>query len=323
MLFGTTSGGYQSGYGYVYAATTSGSVRDLYDFKNTPDGSDPNEVTALDGVLYGTTVGGGFEAPGKSTGCGTFFAVPFGGGETVSSKFYGGKKGCQPIPSASKLLRYNGAFYGETGLGGLNGDGTVFVAHDDGTLSVLYNFGASNLYSPAGGLEELNGTLYGVTDEGGDANGDGAVFALTPSGVLTVLHIFHGADGSNPEVRLTAVDGVLYGSTERGGALDRGTIFAITPSGAFTLLHSFGKSPDGDVPLSSLLAYGGALIGSTYEGGLYNYGLIFQISYGGKVTRLHSFDRTDGQGPTGSLTSVGKTIYGTTHDGDTLYSLTY
>jgi uncharacterized repeat protein (TIGR03803 family) len=47
-----------------------------------------------------------------------------------------------------------------------------------------------------------------------------------------------------------------------------------------------------------------------------NYGTVFSVSTtGGALTLLASFNGTDGEGPNGSLTVSGATIYGTTEFG--------
>ena len=49
-----------------------------------------------------------------------------------------------------------------------------------GTEKVLHSFGnAADGANPAAALIDLNGTLYGTTEDGG-LNGVGTVFALTP-----------------------------------------------------------------------------------------------------------------------------------------------
>jgi uncharacterized repeat protein (TIGR03803 family) len=128
---------------------------------------------------------------------------------------------------------------------------------------VLLSFmGADGKY-PEASLTDVNGTLYGTTDYGGQES-LGTVFAITPSGTQTVVHSFKGSpkDGALPEAGLVNVNGTLYGTTTFGGGKGCGgedgcgTVFAITPSGKEMVLHSFGRSGDGAYPQAALLTAG-------------------------------------------------------------------
>jgi len=172
-------------------------------------------------------------------------------------------------------------------------------------------------------LIDVNGTLYGTTNNGGSYN-NGTVFAITPSGTETVLHNFRGApDGAGPYARLTAINDVLYGTTVSGGAHLRGTVFTISTSGAETVLHSFEGYPgDGDSPVSDLINVHGTLYGSSFYGGFSlcyqkGCGTVFSITTSGKETVLHSFSGSDGENPAAGLTNVNGTLYGTTESGGT------
>ncbi len=67
------------------------------------------------------------------------------------------------------------------------------------------------------GGTDVNGTLYGTTDNGGTncgSNGCGLVFSMKPSFKVTVLHSFGGpGDGKHPSANLVNVNGTLYGTT--------------------------------------------------------------------------------------------------------------
>ena len=109
--------------------------------------------------------------------------------------------------------------------------------------------------NPYGGLVNVNGTLYGTTNEGGFSCDCGTVFSITPSGTETVLHSFSMGDGSYPTAGLISVNGTLYGTTEYGGGTrNAGTVFSITTSGKEIVLHSFGESSgDGANPYGGLV----------------------------------------------------------------------
>jgi uncharacterized repeat protein (TIGR03803 family) len=95
---------------------------------------------------------------------------------------------------------------------------------------VLYSFagGSGDGANPFAGLLNVNGTLYGTTEEGG-AYGYGTVFKITRRGTETVLHSFGGSgDGANPYAGLLKVNGTFYGTTARGGTNNDGTVFSLT-----------------------------------------------------------------------------------------------
>jgi len=146
-----------------------GPYRTLYKFRKTGrDGSDPNgQLTALNGVLYGTTYSGG---PGD----GTVFSLTTSGEERVLYGFKGGSNGDNPNAG---LVAVNGVLYGTTVTGGggcpqQEGCGTVFAVTTSGQQRVIYHFkGGRDGSSPAGGLTLLGGRLYGTTSLGGSSQG--------------------------------------------------------------------------------------------------------------------------------------------------------
>jgi uncharacterized repeat protein (TIGR03803 family) len=194
--------------------------------------------------------------------------------------------------------------------------------------NVIYSFkDGTDGAVPQAPLIDVNGTLYGTTNEGGGAGcpsslhpGCGTVFSITPSGVETVLHAFAGgtADGAKPTAGLLDVHGTLYGTTQSGGAKKYlGTVFGITTSGVETVLHSFGGKGDGVVPSVELVLVNNLLYSTTVEGGAANYGTVFTVTPKGKEQVLYSFQGTpDGESPGGFLDDHGK-LYGTTYGGGT------
>lgn len=105
---------------------------------------------------------------------------------------------------------------------------------------VLYSFkgGSEDGAFPNAGLTDINGTLYGTTDDGGSRGSTyslccGTVYSISTSGEESVLYAFKGgpADGAHPSASLLSVNGTLYGTTDSGGTYGEGTVFAITTSG--------------------------------------------------------------------------------------------
>lgn len=174
-----------SGHGTVFSVTKSGDEGVLYGFGGA-DGAFPEaDLTAIDGVLYGTTAGGG------AHGLGTAFLVHRDGThERVLHSFAGGADGIGPV---APLLLVASTLYGTTTTGGTANLGTVFRMRKDGTEErIVHAFlGASSLdgAEPDAGLATLQGSLFGTTYSGGvsapscsyrGACDWGTVFALAP-----------------------------------------------------------------------------------------------------------------------------------------------
>ncbi len=224
--------------GTVYRITPSGKEYVLFRFTGGGDGSGWSPHAGLidaNGTLYGTTVLGGRHIDG------VVFSITTSGTEKVLHSF--GKRPDGIYPRAG-LIGVNGTFYGTTEYGGayncgsINyGCGTVFSITPDGKEEVLHSFGSGTDGSiPDASLIDVNGTLYGTTNQGGAYScgsgnyGCGTVFSITPDGKEKVLHSFgSGTDGSTPNAGLIDVNGTLYGTTSNGGTHNNGTVFALTP----------------------------------------------------------------------------------------------
>jgi len=193
------------------------------------------------------------------------------------------------------------------------------------TFALLHEFagGASDGDGPYGSLTLSGSTFYGMTYGGGDSN-LGVVFSIGTDGSgFTLLREFAGggSDGSQPFGSLALSGSTLYGMTHGGGDFDMGVIFSIETNGSgFTLLHEFaGGGSDGRGPYGSDLTLSGStLYGMTSQGGDANMGVVFSIGTDGSAfTLLHEFagGASDGNGPFGSLTLSGSTLYGMTYGG--------
>src|SRR5581483_907601 len=147
---------------------------------------------------------------------------------------------------------------------------------------VLHSFyGHPDGEAATGGLDNLNGTLYGTTFYGG-THAVGIVYSISTDGVETVLHSFGaGSDGIFPYARLIHVQNTLYGTTRDGGTSDKGTVYSISTDGVETVLHSFGGGPDGAKPFGSLTDVDGTLYGTTSEGGTSDKGTVYSITLDG------------------------------------------
>ncbi|HTT83532.1 MAG TPA: choice-of-anchor tandem repeat GloVer-containing protein [Rhizomicrobium sp.] len=260
-LYGTTTGGgtgtapcgnSPAHCGTVFAVDpNTGTETAIYSFgSSATDGYMPEGgLINVNGMLYGTTLGGG------THDAGTVFALnPSTGAETVLYSFCSQQNCADGEDPEDSLIDVNGTLYGTTPLGGNTssrgcrfwGCGTVFALDpDSGTETVVYPFCSRTRHHkvcrdgqmPEAGLIEVKGMLYGTTSEGGGnpCPGNrrcGTVFSIDPnSGVEKVLYSFCGqqncADGENPKSDLIDVKGTLYSTTVYGGAYGEGTVFAV------------------------------------------------------------------------------------------------
>lgn len=311
VLYGTTfhGGAYGSGSspgaGTVYQLSLSGDEKVLQSFSYAKTGPQGPLTGLIDvnGVLYGTTAGGGKyynSNPSSYDYGGTVFRVRQTGEHFRVLHAFGSGTDGQNL--YGRLLDVNGTLYGVTQAGGANGkyqgDGTVFSISRSGTEKVLYSFGShrGDGFSPydESGLINVNGKLYGTT-VGGGKYGGGTVFSISVAGTERVLHSFGGPrDGNSPEGGLINVNGTLYGTTTEGGKYAKrgttggGTVFSISLNGQTErILHDFGNGTDGQLPQDGLLYVDGTLYGTATWGGKYpapfqsgvypNCGIVFAL----------------------------------------------
>jgi uncharacterized repeat protein (TIGR03803 family) len=121
QLYGTTLGG-GLGRGTVFKVNpSSGAESVVHGFScctSSQDGAYPlARLTAVSGVLYGTTSSGGAAQRG------TVFRMTTTGSETVLHSFTGKPDGTTPDAG----LIFSGALYGTTKSGGTHSEGTVFT----------------------------------------------------------------------------------------------------------------------------------------------------------------------------------------------------
>ncbi len=292
---------------------------------NSAEGNAPDGVLTLsaDGsTLYGVTNNGG--ANGDR---GTVFSVPVSGGAPTDLLSFNGTDGAHP--AAGLTLSADGrTLYGTTSDGGVNGGGTVFsVPTSGGMPTILTSFDASAGSSAFAGPLTLSGsTLYGTTSSGG-ADGYGTVFSLpVVGGTPTTLVTFSGANGEYPTGGLTQIGTTLYGTTQYGsvfGTNNEGEVFSVPVSGGTPTVLAGFNSMGGAVPQGRLkLSADGSTFYGTTEFGDNGQGEVFSVPVGGGAPTVLALIGGDGGGsPTGDLTLVGSTLYGTTlgsfgtHDG--------
>jgi uncharacterized repeat protein (TIGR03803 family) len=237
---GTGSCGSGGGCGTVFSVTPSGKETVLHTFTGGQDGNFPTgSLLYSNGQLYGTTqIGGGggssvcYNSSGP-TGCGIIFSLSTSGKEKVLYSFTGASDGAFPDGG---LIDVNGTLYGMAGSGGSavgcngGGCGTVFSMSASGAFKAVYSFKGApkDGAGPFGNLTNVNGVLYGTTQEGGASSkcttssglrGCGVIFRVATSGKERMLYSFKdGSDGAIPITTLLYLDGVLYGTTHNGGS---------------------------------------------------------------------------------------------------------
>jgi uncharacterized repeat protein (TIGR03803 family) len=325
----------------VYPFTDTGpSTPSNYAHGNSPHAE---LLQASDGNFYGTTEYGGSGAcptfpRGGYTGCGTVFRINAKtGAQTVLFNFpWDSATSSAPdgaYPTAGLIQGKDGALYGLAADGGLAnggygcngafGCGTLFRLSLTGAFTLLHQFCGDASCDPLteGGqplshlVQTADGTLYGVTAEGGQF-GEGALFSATTSGAVTTLHDFvYGAgDGDDPiGALLVGHDGqTLYGTTAFGGAFNGGLVFSYGPAG-YTIIHSFDNAIS-STPIGALI-YGadGLLYGTTASGS--SGGTLFSLNTTGGAYAVDVVF-AGGEPYTGLLLGSDGMMYGTLLSGD-------
>lgn len=192
-FYGTSQVGGTLGDGTVFRITPAGVLTIVHSFDYT-DGAYLYSpvVQGGDGLLYGTTSGGG-QGPGVifrvNPNTGAFSDLH----EWTSTDLNDGKS-----PYAGLVAASDGNFYGATTLGANTGNasnGTLFKIKSGGTYSIEhvfdYNDGSDEIATP---MQHTNGKIYGLADRGG-AHTDGVIYSLD--------------EGIKPFIRLASPDAAV------------------------------------------------------------------------------------------------------------------
>ena len=180
MFYGTASGG-SLGVGIAFRLTSSGVFTNLHDFVRTDEGGSPGPLlqSKLDGMLYGTTRGGGlldfsYGILYRMTTAGAFEVV-----HTFGTTQYSGA-----FPAGRLVEGTDGNFYGVTENGGLpysyyTSTGTVYRVTRAGGHTVLRLLRADfdGMHPQTGLVQGIDGHLYGAASNGGFF-GYGTIFRL-------------------------------------------------------------------------------------------------------------------------------------------------
>lgn len=226
--------------------------------------------------------------------------------------FKGKPDGVEP---RGPVTAFGGAFYGMTGKGGKDNRGTIFKITADGTETVLHSFtgGKDDGANPSSGFVAQDGTLYGLTENGG-ANNLGTFFALNSDGTPRLLFSFEQSAGVHPTGGLAAADGVFYGTANTGGNYNAGTVYEITTAGEYHVLYNFTGGHDGSRPEGGVISFNSHLYGTTSRGGKNDRGIVFELSLDGHEKVIYNFGARadDAASPQSGLTAVNGALYGTT-----------
>jgi uncharacterized repeat protein (TIGR03803 family) len=321
--------------GLVASASAQVPEQILKSFGNaSQSGSQPVGVlVGADGVLYGTTSGGGI------CNSGTVFRVNVDGSDYSVLHAFGANTNDGVTPLAGLVQGRDGMLYGTTSFGGTNGTGIVFkLATDGSAYTSLHTCGSAysgDAASPTALIQGADGALYGVAQSGG-TNFGGVVFRLgTDGSAYGVLHHFGWEgppdwlpeDGPVPVAVTQGADGGLYGVTQAGGTNNAGVVFMLGTNGSdFAVLYTFGDfANDGATPVGLAQGSDGVLFGVTQSGGSYTNGVVFMLNTDGSGYGLaHEFtgtlNDTSGDGATpgaGLMRGADGSWYGTTLHGGT------
>lgn len=240
-FYGTTV----AGNGTVFKMTPAGVVTLLHSFAGPPnDGQAPvsGVILGKDGNFYGTTQYGGSVVYDEFFNEGTVFKMTPAGTVTILHNFnlstdYGA------FPTAPLLQATDGNFYGAVDSCNEFGCGTqdLYKVTPSGTLTVLEEFTGSGSgefpYWPL--MQDTNGILYGVTQQGGMVNG-GVLFSLDISAVpFARLVGTSGKEGAKIGILgqgFTAATVVKFGGTQATTIQRSGATFisATVPAAALT-----------------------------------------------------------------------------------------
>lgn len=345
-LYGTTEEGGQLGMGTLFRVSTDGSGFATLKSFSGADGAYPEcrLLEASDGLLYGSTSGGG------TNDYGTVFRIGKDGLGFESLVFFGGTNGANP--EGGLIEASDGLLYGTTysavfpGNFSTNGSTVFHLDKDGGNFGVLKTMTyapastsrQTNGWAPESRLVEgTNGLLYGTVSLGGVSN-SGAIFQIGKDGSqYSVLYQFApymtvSTNGRTPiGGLLLAGDGMLYGTTSDGGTNGNGTVFRIRQDGSnYSALATLTGAQS---PMAGLLqGSDGALYGTAQLGGDAGDGAVFKIQPDGTgFTVLTSFSASggDGQSPYAApLVAADRKLYGTTRMGGlsaagTIFSLRF
>jgi len=254
---------------------------------------------------------------GGTHGDGMIFSIDTNGTAFKDMFDFNGANGQYP---AGTMALYGNKLYGTTTYGGTNDSGVVFSVDTGGAgFLVMHSFAGPDGRRPFSKPILAGNNVYASTPEGG-SDQYGNIFSVDTNGSnFNVVISYQGTKGIKPYGTLTQVGGKFYGMTEQGGPNNDGVIFSVDTNGDnYKDLHDF-TGTDGESPTTcKLLNIAGKLFGVTPNGGGSGWGCVFSLdTTGANYKVLINFGITNGETPSGSLTSSGGKLFGTTESGGT------
>lgn len=239
-FYGVTTNGGNNGHGTIFSLSDDGNVEVLHHFESTSL-ANGGLIEGHDGWLYGTRW-----HPGS------LYRVSKQGVYETLQEFSMDENA--PVVGFTPFVgvtRVGEAYYGTTGLGGVDGGGTVFKYSASEGFQTLHQFGTGDGYGASSRFHAAaDGYLYAARDDGG-SKGHGAILRVSPTGDAEFWH------GFSREVPLTFTDqesrrlgvvengGAIYSVTSLSGSMGGVRISKTTPDGIETLVRNFGN---GEVP---------------------------------------------------------------------------
>lgn len=302
--------------GWLYFSTSSGGSGGFSNgtfVKVRTNGSNFSKIIDYGGLRNSTLVRQGSDLYFLSEG---LRKIDYSNGNTTALYIFNDFLNKTGHTTTGKYIYDGDYIYGMCNQGGLKYGGTIFkIKFDGSSFTKLFDFSDSTGRHPEGGLTLDSGYLYGVTSTGGVPFGSGTFFRIKTDGTqFDTLKVFvNYISGGTPVGSLLLYKNKFYGMTNNGGPLGGGTIFRINKDGSgYEIIKPMDQVPSGSSAQGSLIRYGAYLYGMTNFGGhpAQLGGVIFRIHPETlEYTVLHNF--TNLKGPSGSLTRVGDTLFGT------------
>jgi uncharacterized repeat protein (TIGR03803 family) len=235
--YGTTQTGGAYGYGTVYRITPTRTHTILHSFNTDPN---PNSIyprgplsLGSDGNLYGTTQGSTTNS--CSQNCGTVYTINNSGTFFEVLHTFTGAPDDGATPTHGLIQGIDGSFYGTTAQGGTFNLGTIFsMVLDAGgrpSLEILHSFSLEDSIQgiPRGIEQTSNGDLFGYA--AGTKKEDGSLFGITQEGgplIYTYVFADHPGTGDDPDSAASDTDGKLYGVTDSNGLVSKGVFYRLS-----------------------------------------------------------------------------------------------
>ncbi|MGE0021774.1 MAG: leucine-rich repeat protein, partial [Draconibacterium sp.] len=267
-------------------------ITKIFDFESSISGKLPiASLLETDDYIFGSTSQGG------THDLGTIFKIKNDGtGYTKLFDFKGSDTGKNPI---GQLTLIGDALYGTTVgddyFGTANDTidyGNIFKINTDGSgFMKLHEFDETNGKDPNGSLVLYNGSLYGITNDGGNES-HGVIFKINPDGTgFTKVSDNSDFDtGENPYNGIIISNDVIYGVS----TVDFGGVFSVNTDGTgLKKLFEMNKE-SGDFSYCKPLLVNDELYITTSEGGENGVGTIFKIRTDGTGFKvLYNFEGID------------------------------